>query len=75
MWFKKIEKNPPIEKVQEIAPGSLEDLWVEHIELRGAVNKLLTTLNKTLRAHGRTIQNENTAPQVQNKPRKGIMRP
>jgi hypothetical protein len=40
-------------------PHSNEEIWQEVLELRSTQNKILESMNKWLRKHGRTLQAEN----------------
>ena len=71
-FFKKktIPSGKPLEQ-----DGSLESLWVAHLELQGVVNKLIQSVHKTLRARGRALQAEEEVKPVQKSRKFGMIVP
>lgn len=73
MWFSK-KKAPPSEKPLQ-QDGSLESLWVAHLELQEVTNKLIQSIHKSLRAKARTLQSENEVVEVIKSKKFGMILP
>lgn len=74
MFFFPKKKPTPSERPLP-QDGSLESLWVAHLELQGVVNKLIQSVHKTLRARGRSLQAEEEVKEVPTERRFGMMLP
>ena len=64
-WAKKFfNKREPIINPEQ---PSIDEVWLEIIEIRATQSKILQGMNKWLRAHGRTIQSAEEKPKVENR--------
>ena len=73
--FSFLKKKPTHSERPLPQDGSLESLWVAHLELQGVVNKLIQSVHKTLRARGRALQAAEEVEPVQKERRFGMILP